>query len=49
MLVSVVVTISFLASALDLNSISEIYTNVTDSKLSKVFFFEDGNDPQYFY
>ncbi len=48
MLISVVVTISFLASALDLNSISEIYSNVTDSKLSKVFFFEDSNDPQYF-
>lgn len=49
MLVSVVITISFLATALDLNSISEIYANVTDSKLSKVFFFEDGNDPQYFF
>jgi Na+/proline symporter len=49
MLVSVVVTISFLANALNLNSISEIYTNVTDSNLSKVFFFEDGNDPQYFF
>ncbi|WP_425077493.1 sodium:solute symporter [Psychroserpens sp. S379A] len=48
MLISVVVTISFLASALDLNSISEIYSNVTDSKLSKIFFFEDSNDPQYF-
>lgn len=48
MLISVVVTISFLASALDLNGISEIYSNVTDSKLSKIFFFEDSNDPQYF-
>lgn len=48
MLISVVVTISFLASALDLNSISEIYSNVTNSELSKVFFFEDSNDPQYF-
>ncbi|WP_452224123.1 sodium:solute symporter [Lacinutrix chionoecetis] len=49
MLVSVVVTISFLASALDLNSVSEIYSNVTNSDMSKVFFFGDGNDPQYFW
>ncbi|MFK7783421.1 sodium:solute symporter [Psychroserpens sp.] len=48
MLISVVVTISFLATALDLSGFSEIYYNVTDSKLSKVFFFEDGNNAQYF-
>ncbi|WP_298898863.1 sodium:solute symporter [uncultured Psychroserpens sp.] len=48
MLVSVVVTISFLATALDLNSISELYNNVTESKLSKVFFLDDVNDAQYF-
>lgn len=49
MLISVVVTISFLASALDLNSISDIYTNVKNHELSKVFFFEDGNNAQYFW
>ncbi|OUS02094.1 sodium:solute symporter [Flavobacteriales bacterium 33_180_T64] len=48
MLVSVVVTISFLATALDLTSISDIYNNVKDSTLSKVFFFDDVNDAQYF-
>ena len=48
MLISVIVTISFLASALDLNSISEIYTNVKESTLSKTFFFGDVNDAQYF-
>ncbi|MCD2260026.1 sodium:solute symporter [Psychroserpens luteolus] len=48
MLVSVVVTISFLATALDLNSISEVYNNVVESKLSKVFFLDDVNDAQYF-
>ncbi|WP_299278632.1 sodium:solute symporter [uncultured Psychroserpens sp.] len=48
MLISVVVTISFLANALDLNSISEVYNNVKASKLSKVFFFDDFNDAQYF-
>ncbi|MDG5492061.1 sodium:solute symporter [Psychroserpens sp. SPM9] len=48
MLVSVIVTISFLASALNLNSVSEIYTYVSDSNLSKVFFFDDVNDSQYF-
>ncbi|GGD25900.1 sodium:solute symporter [Hyunsoonleella pacifica] len=48
MLVSVVITITFLASALDLNSVSEIYTNVTKSALSKTFFLEDINDSQYF-
>ncbi|NRA92735.1 MAG: sodium:solute symporter [Psychroserpens sp.] len=49
MLVSVVVTIVFLADALGLNGISEIYTNVTSSELSKVFFFDDVNDSQYFF
>lgn len=49
MLVSVVVTIIFLASALELNSISAIIENTKESRLSKIFFFEDGNDPQYFW
>ncbi|GAA4896512.1 sodium:solute symporter [Flaviramulus aquimarinus] len=48
MLISVVVTIAFLASALDLNGISEIYTNVKENTMSKVFFFDDVNDAQYF-
>ncbi|SFZ93862.1 transporter, SSS family [Flaviramulus basaltis] len=48
MLVSVVVTIVFLASALDLHSISEVYTNVKENTMSKVFFFDDVNDAQYF-
>ncbi len=48
MLISVVVTIMFLASALDLNSISEIYFNVKENAMSKVFFFDDVNDAQYF-
>ncbi|WP_179376544.1 sodium:solute symporter [Winogradskyella wichelsiae] len=49
MLVSVVVTIVFLASALDLNSIGDVITYTKESNLSKVFFFEDGNGPQYFW
>lgn len=49
MLVSVVVTIIFLASALDLNSVSDVINNARDSKLSKVFFFGDTNDAQYFW
>ena len=49
MLVSVVVTIIFLASALDLNSVSAIIENTKESHLSKIFFFENGNDPQYFW
>jgi len=48
MLISVVVTIFFLATALDLNSLSEIYSNVRNSPLSKTFFWEDGNNAQYF-
>ncbi|WJJ96030.1 sodium:solute symporter [Algibacter luteus] len=48
MLVSVVITIGFLASALDLNSISEVYSNVKQSTMSKVFFLDDVNDAQYF-
>ncbi|PNQ73666.1 sodium:solute symporter [Hanstruepera neustonica] len=48
MLISVVVTIIFLASSLDLQGVSEIYTNVKQSALSKVFFLEDVNDAQYF-
>ena len=49
MLISVVVAIVFLASALDLNSISEVITYTKESNLTKVFFFENGNDPQYFW
>ncbi|MEH1008416.1 sodium:solute symporter [Winogradskyella sp. ECml5-4] len=49
MLISVVVTIVFLASALDLNSIGELITYTKESNLSKVFFFDDGNDSQYFW
>ncbi len=48
MLISVSVTIAFLASALDLNSVSEIYTTVKGSALSKTFFLDDINDAQYF-
>ncbi|OUR95583.1 sodium:solute symporter [Flavobacteriales bacterium 34_180_T64] len=48
MLISVVVTIAFLATALDLNSISEVYSNVKESAMSKVFFTDDINDSQYF-
>lgn len=48
MLISVIVAIVFLAQALDLNSISEVYTNVKESAMSKVFFFGDSNNPQYF-
>ena len=48
MLISVVITIVFLASSLDLNSISEIYTNVKENPISKVFFFNNVNDAQYF-
>jgi len=49
MLISVVVTIVFLASALDLNSVKEIVDYTKESNLSKVFFFNDSNDPQYFW
>ena len=49
MLISVVVAIVFLASALDLNSIGEIVDYTKESNLSKVFFFDDGNGPQYFW
>ncbi len=48
MLISVVVTIVFLASALDLHGVSDIYNNVKESTMSKVFFFEDFKDSQYF-
>lgn len=49
MLVSVIVTIVFLASTLDLNSLTAVIDNTISSNLSKVFFFEDANDPQYFW
>lgn len=48
MLISVVITIIFLASALDLNGISEVYNNAKESAMSKVFFFDDVNNAQYF-
>jgi SSS family transporter len=49
MLISVVVTIVFLASALDLHSVSDVISNAKESPLSKIFFFGDGNDSQYFW
>lgn len=49
MLISVVVTILFLATALDLNSFSEVYNHVKTSELSKMFFFDDPNNAQYFF
>jgi SSS family transporter len=48
MLVAVIITITFLANALDLNSFSEVYINVTESAMSKVFFLDTINDSQYF-
>ncbi|MDX1270659.1 sodium:solute symporter [Bizionia paragorgiae] len=48
MLISVVVTISFLASALDLNSISAVISNVRASEMSTIFFLDDVNDAQFF-
>lgn len=48
MLVAVIVTITFLANALDLNSFSEVYINVKKSAMSKVFFLDSINDSQYF-
>lgn len=49
MLVSVIITLLFLASALDLNSISETYTAIKEDPLSRTFFFDDINNPQYFW
>ncbi|WMI69779.1 sodium:solute symporter [Mangrovimonas sp. YM274] len=49
MLISVVVTITFLASALDFHSITDVYTAVSESPLSKTLFLEDINDSQYFF
>jgi Na+/proline symporter len=49
MLVSVVVTISFIASALDLNNFSDVVNYTKESNLSKVFFFDDVNGSQYFW
>ncbi len=49
MLISVIVTIFFLASALDFNSIGDMYSHVKASPLSKVFFFDDFNNEQYFF
>lgn len=48
MLISVAVTIFFLASALDLTSFGDIYTTIEQSAMSKVFFLEDVNNPQFF-
>lgn len=49
MLISVVVSIVFLSSSLGIESISELTRTVVEHPMSKVFFFEDGNNPQYFW
>lgn len=48
MLISVVITIVFLANALNLNGIYEIYQNVKQNPMSKVLFLDDVNNAQYF-
>lgn len=48
MLISVVITIFFLSSALDLNNFSELYSYTIKNPLSKVFFWDDVNNAQYF-
>ena len=48
MLISVIVTICFIASELDLHNITAVYNNVKDSSMSKVFFFDNINNTQYF-
>lgn len=49
MLISVIVTLIFLASSLGLSGLSEIVNYVNSDTMSKVFFFNDTNDPQYFW
>lgn len=49
MLISVLITLMFLASSLGLTGISEVKDFVASNPLSKVFFFEDSNDSQYFW
>ncbi|WP_115461588.1 sodium:solute symporter [Winogradskyella aurantiaca] len=49
MLISVIVTVIFLASSLGLNGLSEMVNYVKSDAMSKVFFFDDTNDPQYFW
>ena len=48
MLISVVITIIFLANALNLNGIYDIYQNIKQSSMSKVWFLDDVNNAQYF-
>ena len=48
MLISVVVTGYFVANAMGLDSIGDIYNNVVKSPLSKTFFLDDVNDAQFF-
>ena len=48
MLISVVVTIFFLSSALNLNSFSQVYSYTVENPLSKIFFWDDVNNAQYF-
>jgi len=49
MLVSVVVTVVFLASALGLEGLMDTVAYVRSNTQSRVFFFDDANDPQYFW
>ncbi len=48
MLISVVVAIFFLSSALNLNSFSQVYNYTIENPLSRVFFWDDTNNAQYF-
>jgi len=48
MLVSVIITIIFIASALDIHTLSDLIDFTATNDMSKTFFFEDSKDDQYF-
>ena len=48
MLISVVIAIFFLSNALNIGSLGGLISNVSESSLSKVFFWNDVKDPQFF-
>ena len=49
MLISVIVMLFFLMSALDLNSSLDLFNFVQNSDLSQTFFFDNTKDPQFFW
>ena len=48
MIISVIVSLFFLASSLEITNINSLYSTISENEMSKVFFFDNPKDSQFF-